>query len=645
MFKLERLCLYLTLILLPAVAYSQQLPIESYTDKNVVGQVQADATDGELLADSPADSSDSAAANNVDTEDDISTSEPGNTATADSSIDATAPDSTSSEKNIGTDDQEQAVDSGDVASPESLTSTQKEAIVPGDQIQTETADDTDTAESQTPASEVDANTDAGIQSQGNDIVHKTTPDLPAAITAKKGMAAKKDLGVKIPAAETGIRLGERRPEEQFTIDIFDRPLTIGGSFESLLNVEGDIAFDDTADDYRFINNSLSLEFFYEISESVSFFADGTLLYSKADSDWVSAAERNQTWLLFEEIYGSDIDIKIGAQYFYDERTWWWDNELDGISIEYWGEHWQAELALTQGLARRSTTEDFIDPAEENLSRLLSRVSWEHTEDHWLELFYILHNDHSVTENVGTIIASNKLDDTDADLRWFGIRSYGYQQADGFGEFDYWLDTGYVDGDETFISTGNVAGSPASEIVNDVSTAVVQGWAFDLGLTWHTEFPLSPSFTIGYAVGSGKLDEQGAVDTAFQQTGIQSNSSYFTDVNYIAYYGEFLNPELSNLKILTLGISIPLLNNTALDLVYHRYDQYVQADFLRNAGLDIDPSGNSKDIGMEVDLVFRALEFIHWEYGITAAFFRAGDAFDTDSGEMATSLSFDLRYNF
>ena len=60
---------------------------------------------------------------------------------------------------------------------------------------------------------------------------------------------------------------------------------------------------------------------------------------------------------------------------------------------------------------------------------------------------------------------------------------------------------------------------------------------------------------------------------------------------------------------------------------------------------MDPDGNNKDIGQEIDIILRALEFVHWEYGISAAFFKAGDAYGADSGELATSVSFDLRYNF
>lgn len=454
-----------------------------------------------------------------------------------------------------------------------------------------------------------------------------------------------EAGSQSPALASGIRRGDRRPDEQFTVDLFDRPLTIGGSFESFLEFQGDISFDDADDDLTFIDHSLSIEFFYEISESTSFFADFALFYSKDDADRLTGAERNQTWLLLEEIFNSDFDIKIGAQYFSDERAWWWDEDLDGISIQYWGERWQGELGFTQGLARKSTTEDHLDPADENLFRLLSRVSWEFSDEHWMEFFYVVQNDHSGTEGMDAILDTGRLDDTDADLRWFGIRSYGYWEMDRTGEIDYWLDAGYVNGDETFISTSEVDGVSGQLLVDDVETFVVRGWAIDLGLTWHTAFPLSPSFTLGYAVGSGKLDEEGFLDYAYQQTGIEGNSNYFTDVNIVSYYGELLNPELSNLKILTLGVSVPLLDNTALDLIYHQYDQYKRADFLRNAGIDIDPTGNSKRIGKEIDIILGVQESVHWEYGFIAAFFKAGDAFENDSGELATSLQFQLNYNF
>lgn len=565
-----------------------------------------------------------------------------------------------SSTSIDNEAQVQAKDSSNETTAETpiISTTETDSVDAGFADQSVSLDKEDVAESQSISSdEID---DTGIQSQDIDNENavlnepsivtyyydwKSGGETPGPVELSIPAAMNNiEASAKTPAEVSGIRKGQRRPAEQFSIDLFDRPLTIGGSFDALWNQESDLAFDDYDDDYTYTQYTLSLELFYEITESVSFFADGALFYSKFDSERQTGAERYQTWVYFEEIFDSDFDIKLGAQYFSDERAWWWDDDQDAVSLQYWGEHWQAELAFTQSLARESTTEDFIDPAEEDLNRLLTRVSWEHLEDHWLEFFYVVQNDHSATESVDSSIDSNKLDDTDADLQWIGIRSYGYRDIGNNGEIDYWLDTAYMDGDETLISTADTA-NPAKLLVDGVSTDAVHGWAFDLGLTWHTEFPLNPSFTLGYAVGSGKLDEQGDLNTAYQQTGLQSNSNYFTDVNYIAYYGELLYPELSNLKIWTLGVSVPLLENTALDLMYHQYDQYVTAGFLRNAGLGMDPNGDSKDIGQEIDIIFRALEFVHWEYGITAAFFQAGDAFDSDSGEIATSLSFDLRYNF
>jgi len=107
----------------------------------------------------------------------------------------------------------------------------------------------------------------------------------------------------------------------------------------------------------------------------------------------------------------------------------------------------------------------------------------------------------------------------------------------------------------------------------------------------------------------------------------------------------LNPELSNIEILILGVSIGFLENSSLDFMYHQYDQYNAADFLRDWGIDIDPDGIDTDIGKEIDIILGVQEWVHLEYGFTAAFFKAGDTFSSDSSEITTSLQFYFNYNF
>ena len=446
----------------------------------------------------------------------------------------------------------------------------------------------------------------------------------------------------------GLKHGDKRPAEQYTIELFDRPLTIGGDYEAFLGYPDDVSFDYEENGSVYYDHSLSAEIYYEISDSTSFYADASI-FDTEDEDSnrrrITGIERGQAWLLFEEIFDTKFDIKIGPQYFSDEREWWYDAVIDGISIQYWGNSWQAELDFTEALGRTSTTDDRLNPEEEDLFRILVRVSWEFSSGHWMEYFYIRQYDHSRIEQIGEILDADRKDDTDADLQWFGLRTYGYHATNSLGGIDYWLDIGYLYGDETDIETSEVNDNSERLIVDDVETSAIRGWAIDLGATWETELPLSPSITLGYAIASGKANEERDLEYAYQQTGLEGNEDTFGDSNWLLYYGALLNPELSNLKIWTLGVGIPIMSNSSINLLYHRYNQYKPADFLRNAAIDESPSGRNTDIGEEIDVIVNIEEWNQWEFEFIAAKFKAGSAFETNSGEIISKYLFRLNYYF
>jgi alginate production protein len=74
----------------------------------------------------------------------------------------------------------------------------------------------------------------------------------------------------------------------------------------------------------------------------------------------------------------------------------------------------------------------------------------------------------------------------------------------------------------------------------------------------------------------------------------------------------LDSELSNLKIMTLGLGARLHPGLSVDLIYHHYQLDKPATEIRNWGLTAQmntlPGAQSKDLGQEVDLVlgFRGL---------------------------------------
>ncbi|RJP19926.1 MAG: alginate export family protein [Deltaproteobacteria bacterium] len=132
-------------------------------------------------------------------------------------------------------------------------------------------------------------------------------------------------------------------------------------------------------------------------------------------------------------------------------------------------------------------------------------------------------------------------------------------------------------------------------------------AFDVGSTFRfTGLPFRPSVTLGYAYASGDGNPDDGKNSEFRQTGLQSNEWKFDGVSDFKVFGETLDPELGNLKILTAGLGFRPAPNVSVDFVYHRYRLDEIADALPNSALTAkmnqDDTQLSKDVGAAVDLV-------------------------------------------
>ena len=119
---------------------------------------------------------------------------------------------------------------------------------------------------------------------------------------------------------------------------------------------------------------------------------------------------------------------------------------------------------------------------------------------------------------------------------------------------------------------------------------------------------------------------------------------FGGVTSFRYYGELADPELSNLRIVSVGAGFRPTSASSVDLVFHDYRQVQAAPFLRNAGLDARPMGLSPELGREADLVLGIRELRSVRIELTVAAFVAGPAFPDDTERaLASHLQFDLSF--
>lgn len=228
--------------------------------------------------------------------------------------------------------------------------------------------------------------------------------------------------------------------------------------------------------------------------------------------------------------------------------------------------------------------------------------------------------YAVTDSVEAALYALYADDRkkrNDDLLFLGLQSRG----EFIDDVEHWVEAGVVTGEE--------------------SDRDVLGFGFDVGATWQSSLPLEPYFTLATAFGSG--DNGTGTDNAFRQTGLQENSDKFGGVASFDYYGQVLDPELSNLLILTAGAGIRPSRHSSVDVVYHHYRQVEKSEDLRDAALDADPNGDSTYLGDALDLVFGWRATDRLSLKAAGGVFLPGPAFDADQPAYQFSAEAIIRF--
>ncbi len=468
------------------------------------------------------------------------------------------------------------------------------------------------------------------------------------LCAEQTVTQQKQTSKKIPK-ELLQRQDDKRPDDQYTIDLFGRPLVIGGEYEATLTHEEDYTLDKRErDDLLNFNNELQLELFYMLSNKIFAFAETKVeinddLYAEDDKEKSETAlDRGELWFYFSRLFESNLSLQLGRQNYQSIREWWWDDDLDAIRLHYNLEYLHGEISIAEEIDRVSTRED-IDPNEKDITRILSQINWQWNENHYLGIYYLYHDDHSSTPEIGRIFDEDESDDVDSKLTWFGFDTRGKLKTENLGKIYYWSNLAFVRGQDSVVDFDDL--SSELIIVNKIKRQNVRGWGIDLGATFRTKLPLSPNLTVAYATTSKDNNLETGTDRTFRQTGLQDNNYKFRGVDRFRYYGELLRPELSNLRIFTAAVGIPILNNSSIELIYHNYRQVAKADFLREIDIDADPNGRKKDIGDELDLIFGVKEWKHVELEFISSIFKPGNAFDSSNNDPAHKFEFKFSYNF
>jgi hypothetical protein len=470
----------------------------------------------------------------------------------------------------------------------------------------------------------------------------------ACCAAAGGVAgAEEDAGLRKHLTE---REDKRRPREPWRIDVAGRPLTLGGEYATELGYlyQRGVAAPARPDRLA-LGNQLELEAFYSFGPPLSLFVqfaavwEEDLIESPAADVSTVFFERGEMWLHSDDIAGTHVNFEVGRLDFEDERRWWWDDELDAVRVEYEREHYEISLALGQELGSERSDLDEIEPDAEGITRVLGEASWDWSENHGIELFFLYGNDHSKAETRGDLVRVGREDESDGRLTWLGARAMGAIERARFGIFGYWLDTGWVHGRERLLEFEY--GEHGQSVALETDEHDVSGWAVDAGVSWGLPLRFEPRVFAGFAFGSGDPEGSGGTDHSYQQTDLQSNEAAFGGVQRFRHYGVLLDPELSNLAIVTIGGGLSLFQSSSLDLVYHHYRLDRRAGSMRQARIETPLTGVNRTLGDEIDLVVAIEEWERLEFDVAAAAFRAGRAFGQQDGAWSFGAFLGVRVGF
>ena len=294
-------------------------------------------------------------------------------------------------------------------------------------------------------------------------------------------------------------------------------------------------------------------------------------------------ELREAFVRWEDVI-EDFELQVGRQDFEDGREWLFDERLDGVRLVYDEDDWEITLAVAR---ERLVRKDLLRPSAQGMDNFLISAEREITGDLDVVGYYFRQQDRSRGET----------------RNYLGVQAEG-EAARGV---DVWLDAAMLRGD-------------------DGRGKSLRGYALDAGIIYSLQAPGKPALILGYAHGSG--GESSRVDRGFRQTGLQDNEDRLSGLSNVKYYGELLDPELSNLSIMTIGMGFRPSETSSLELIWHKYRQVdASDDDIRDSPLRAEPTGNDRSLGFEIDAIAALRLSAGVGLEVKLGYFRPGEAFE------------------
>lgn len=338
-------------------------------------------------------------------------------------------------------------------------------------------------------------------------------------------------------------------------------------------------------------------------EPVSFFSELELIRKRkrqtgSGGQTTDTLNFNQLWLRFDDSLLPETDLRLGRWLLRDEREWLIDENVDGVHARF-GDTLKTEVGAGRiNYWQRNLLDSHTRGDKTMLLMLFSRYK---INPQWRIGGY-------------SFWQYNRAAKGDRQLN-MGLRSWSPQAP-----VSHWLDIGTVRGQK--------------------ARQALRGYALDGGVTLtFKQIASRPRLTLGYAWGSGDRNNNN-VSRRYRQTGLQGNEARFGGLAKYKIYGDTLDPELSNIHILTAGVGVNIHEHLSLDVSGHYYRQDRLGEQTKNStALDAKYDRlTTKKLGSALDIVVGWRATPHVRIEASAAWFAPSSRFYNGSGRRSKHAS-------
>lgn len=311
----------------------------------------------------------------------------------------------------------------------------------------------------------------------------------------------------------------------------------------------------------------------------------------------------ELYLMSNDIFLNRLNFLIGRKVLKDYRSWYYNTSLDTIGI--FNKH---DLLLYKlYLGTKLSSDTIIDTENQNsndlknLKFLIGNLSYQYYIKNFAQIF-------GIYEKKGI-----------REIKWFGLRFRGKFPAYN-DRYQYWLDLAYANGKE------------------NNSFNKVKGLGADVGMKYDfNNTKNSIAFSLAYGSGGKNYYIQPLMSN--------NNSDFLSKHLSFRYYGEFFEPQLTNIFISSFYFIHNLRKYRKFVVALHNYRQVKASSFEYKAtGCTVFPNGINKDLGNEIDFIYGKYFQREYYWRFSLGYFLGGSAFNnvTDKKD-GLNARFNFRY--